>query len=350
MRVLVVDDSALMRKHLVGILSSQPDIELQVARNGTEAVERLIAFEPDVITLDVNMPVMDGLTALSLIMAQRPTPVVMVSSITTRGAASTLEALALGAVDFITKPEGTISLNVDAIHGEILTKVRTAASARMQASKPVTRSVRKRQVPPAPATISDPADFPVVIVGVSTGGPRTLEGILPMFPAGFPGVVLVAQHMPANFTAALAQRMNQACALPVAEIQGPTPLRPGQIWIAKGGADLTVSRRHEKLVASPVPEDARYFWHPSVSRLVSSASQHIAPRWLTGVMLTGMGNDGAAEMAALHRAGGKTIAEDESTAVVFGMPAELIRQGGASVTLPADQVTPQLLSWLMPAP
>ncbi|MFC4157888.1 chemotaxis-specific protein-glutamate methyltransferase CheB [Chitinimonas lacunae] len=350
MRVLVVDDSALMRKHLAGILRSEADIEVEVARNGSEAVRLVEEYQPDVVTLDINMPEMDGLSALSLIMVQRPTPVVMVSSLTSRGATATLEALALGAVDFIAKPEGTISLSIDGVREQILSKVRQAAKARLAVAAGRPGTVERRRPPAEAVPVAAPpvsAEMPLVVIGVSTGGPRTLETILPALPANFPAAVLIAQHMPANFTAALAQRLDQSCQLPVREVSGPTPLRPGEVWFGRGGADLTLSRRAGRLLVSPVPEDRQFCWHPSVSRLMASANQLLPPEQLIGVMLTGMGNDGAEEMTVLHRNGGRTIAESEASSVVFGMPADLIRRGGASAVHPAEQVAEQLLHWLM---
>lgn len=354
MRIMVVDDSALMRKHLCSVLDGH---ELQTARNGREALEMLEMFCPDVITLDINMPEMDGLTTLSMIMLQRPTPVVMVSSLTERGALATFEALNLGAIDFVTKPGGSISLNMQQLQDELRAKVEAAASARLHRRLPaapavngdgaVQRRAGHSRVTSRPEEHTSPAaSLPLVLVGVSTGGPRTLETILPELPAGFPGAVIVAQHMPANFTGPLAARIDRLCALPVTEIAGPTRLEPGTVVIARGGTDIVVSRRGQSLYAIPSPASQRYAWHPSVERLVTSAMQACRPEQLTCVMLTGMGNDGAEAMAQVRESGGRTIAECESTAVVFGMPADLIKRGGASVVLPAPEIADQLSRWL----
>lgn len=374
-RVLVVDDSALMRKLLSGVLV-EGGFEVRSARNGAEAVEQVVAWQPDVVTLDINMPEMDGLTALSLIMSARPTPVVMVSSLTEKGALATFEALALGAVDFIPKPGGTISLHVDAIRSMLLEKVRSAARARvgqrpaparrppavLPPARPWPTPAATAAAPAAPARPADtaaarstppaatsPAATPpvpgLVLIGVSTGGPRTLEDILPALPANFPWPVLVAQHMPANFTTTFARRMDSLCALEVLEVTAPMPLKAGQVYIGRGGGDLVVSDRGGVLYAAPRPETPAVLWHPSVEIMVDSAMKHLPPRRLIGVMLTGMGNDGAEAMARLHAAGGKTIAESAETAVVFGMPAELIERGGASLVLPCTGVAAQLRMW-----
>ena len=353
-KVLVVDDSALMRRLLSAVLVAD-GFEVVTASNGEDGVERLLEVQPDVVTLDINMPKMDGLTALSLMMAARPTPVVMVSSLTERGALATLEALALGAVDYIEKPGGTISLSIDEIAQSLCKKVRAAAVARPRKVVAAQKSVASRMAPrAAPAVAQAPAasmklassTMPVVIVGVSTGGPRTLEDILPLLPANFPAAVLIAQHMPANFTYSFAQRMGRLCALPVHEVDVVMPLQAGHIYIAKGSADMVVQRKLGRLVAVPCAEAEQYPWHPSVDRLVESAMQTLPAKQIIGVQLTGMGNDGAESMARLYGAGGKTIAESQSTAVVFGMPHELIQRRGATVVLPAHSVAQQLRAWM----
>jgi two-component system chemotaxis response regulator CheB len=186
----------------------------------------------------------------------------------------------------------------------------------------------------------------LVLIGVSTGGPRTLEDILPKLPAHFPWPVLVAQHMPANFTDTFARRLDGLCALKVVEVASGMPLVPGCVYIGRGGTDLTVTDRSGVLHAAPRPETPGVLWHPSVEVMVETAMQHLPAHKLVGVMLTGMGNDGAAAMAKLHAAGGKTIAESAETAVVFGMPQELIERRGASVILPCGGIAGQLRLWL----
>lgn len=350
-RVLVVDDSALMRKHLVSIFSAHDEFEVAVARNGVEALRQQQEFKPDVITLDVNMPEMDGLTALSMLMAQGSPAVIMVSSLTEKGAMTTFEALALGAVDFVPKPGGTISLSVDDIREQLLEKVRMAA--RQQRRKPAARADR-RAIPLEPAKLAPSVltsgipmwPFGVVCIGVSTGGPRVLEQILPSLPANFPWPVLVAQHMPPTFTQAFANRLNGLCQLSVQEVSRPVRLSPGEIYIGRGGTDMVVSNRQGHLHVVPKPENPDHLWHPSVEALVSSVARHVNPCQVIGVMLTGMGYDGSDAMSALKKAGARTIAESEESAAVFGMPAELIRKDGASVVLSSEQIARQLTLWL----
>ncbi|MTJ79427.1 MAG: chemotaxis-specific protein-glutamate methyltransferase CheB [Telmatospirillum sp.] len=350
-KVLVADDSALMRRHFRDLLEGEGGYEVLAVRNGAEALAALESFKPDVITLDVNMPVMDGLTCLARIMAVGPRPVIMVSSLTAVGAEVTLEALALGAVDFIQKPGGTISLSIDRIEREILAKIEAAARARVRRATGLRDRLRlgqggipSRSVPPV-AGRDDPLPG-VVVVGVSTGGPGTLEGILTALPSDFPWAVVIAQHMPGAFTPVFAKRLNDICALPVAEAARQTVLLPGTVHIAKGDADLVFSRRGEAWVVNPMPPDPSRLWHPSVSRLVDSALRTLPADRIIGVMLTGMGEDGAAEMTELRRRGGRTIAQDEASSVVWGMPGELVRRGGADVVLPSERIVAQLESWL----
>jgi two-component system chemotaxis response regulator CheB len=368
-KVLVVDDSALMRRLLSAVLT-QAGWTVAAARNGREGVEQLLEWQPDVVTLDINMPEMDGLTALSLMMQARPTPIVMVSSLTEKGAQATMEALALGAVDFIAKPGGTISLSIDDIQALLLEKVRTASRIRLRPGRPaaampapVQRAPRPALARPAPAsprtTTSAPASASpaplrggmgrcpgLVLIGISTGGPRTLEDVLPQLPADFPWPVLVAQHMPPNFTLAFAQRMDRMCALEVVEVGEPMPLEPGRIHIGRGGTDLVVVERLGRLVAQPRPESPAHPWHPSADVMVESAMRVLPASQLVGVLMTGMGFDGAQAMAELKARGGRTIAEAESSCVVFGMPSELIQRGGASVVLPSQDVARQLRTWV----
>jgi two-component system chemotaxis response regulator CheB len=361
-KLLIVDDSALMRRQLSALFDGEPDFQIRTARNGREAVEENRDFQPDVVTLDINMPEMDGLTALSMIMVQRPVAVVMVSSLTEKGALATLEALNLGAVDYVAKPGGTISLSIDSIRASLISKVRAASRARL---KPLGAAASRGSVRPRPSTMgaasADRAAAPaaaagvrrnlgsagVVVIGVSTGGPRTLESILPLLPAGFPWSILVAQHMPASFTLPFAQRLNGVCANPVVEANRPMTLEPGTIYIGKGGADIQVVLRGGKPTVITTPENAEFLWHPSVELLGRTALEQFDATHVIGVMLTGMGNDGSDAFANIKTRGGRTIAESEDSAVVFGMPAELIKKGGATVTLHADKIARQINTWIL---
>jgi len=349
-KLLIVDDSALMRRHLNNLFQAEGDFLICQARNGQEAVEANREFKPDVVTLDINMPEMDGITALSLIMAQRAVPVVMVSSLTEKGALSTFEALHLGAVDYVTKPGGTISLNIQEISAELLAKVRGAARAKLRVNsvKGLAQRLREEREKPVAKPVAvrrGVAGEGLVLIGVSTGGPRTLEDILPLLPQDFPWPILVAQHMPPSFTRPFAERMNGMCHLEVVEACQPMPVEPGKVYIGKGGADMVLGQRSGRLTVLAKPENNNFMWHPSVELMGRSALEFCDPPRVVGVMLTGMGYDGADAFAEIKRRGGRTIAESEESAVVFGMPAELIKRGGASMVLAAGKIAGQLNAW-----
>ena len=355
-KLLIVDDSALMRKLLTNIFEPQPDFETKTARNAEDALARLHEFEPDVISLDINMPGQDGLQCLRRIMVERPTPVVMFSSLTASGAAVTIEAMAAGAVDYLEKPSGITSLNFDSVAALYIEKIRTAIKAKVRRSQGLVQRLRERNVgtqrtkhksPTAMhGRLASATEQGVVLIGVSTGGPKTLEDILPYLPASFPWPVVVAQHMPASFTKALAQRMDKLCALDVVEVTRQLQLKAGTIYIGMGDADVLLRSRAQGIIVMPCPSSSEFPWHPSVDALVKSAQTVLSPTQIIGVLLTGMGDDGATEMAKLKMAGGHTIAESEETAIVNGMPRELIEKGGAELVLPAEHIAAQLVSWL----
>ena len=356
-RILLVDDSPLMRRLLSEIFGAAGDFEIAQARNGLEALELLHSFKPDVITLDIQMPEMDGLACLDRIMLERPCPVIMVSSLTDAGAAETLEAMALGAVDFIAKPSRAISLEIDTLAPVLLAKARAASTARLRRSHRLTERVRARigahlARSPKPAGRSVPAERPIaaagepqgcVLVGTSTGGPPALDALLSALPADFPWPVVIVQHMPASFTGPLARRLDGLCALDVIEVTRPILLGSGRVYIAKGDADLIVSRRPTGPIVQSVPSSAELHWHPSVDRLVESAIDHIGAARLIGVLMTGMGDDGAASMSRLKAEGGRTIAEAEATAVIWGMPGALVKAGGATFVEPIDAIAGRLI-------
>jgi len=351
-KLLIVDDSALMRRQLATLFEGEGDFEIRQARNGKEAVAENREFQPDVVTLDINMPEMDGITALSLIMADRPVAVVMVSSLTEKGALATFEALNLGAVDYITKPGGTISLSIGEIKDELVAKVRAASRARLKGKGSSARGLAQRlrddREKPAPRPLAvrrGVAGAGLVVIGVSTGGPRTLEDILPLLPADFPWPVMVAQHMPAAFTRPFAERLNDICELLVVEAAHPMPLEPGTIYVGKGGADMLLGQRAGKLTVIAKPESREFLWHPSVELLGRSVLEHCDPSRVVAVMLTGMGYDGADAFTEIKKRGGRTIAESKESAVVFGMPAELIERGGASAVLPSVGIAAQINAW-----
>ena len=357
-RLLIVDDSPLIRRLLGGVFTAEGDFEIAFARNGLEALEQVHAFKPHVITLDVNMPEMNGLACLDRIMLERPCPVVMVSSLTEAGASVTLEAFELGAVDFITKPDRAISLEMETLAPRLVETVRAASRARLPSSLRLAERVRLRSgmgraspargaQPRAPAArprrVKAAPVLGLVLIGVSTGGPPALDTVLSRLPADFPWPIVVAQHMPGSFTGPLARRLDKLCALSVAEASLPMPLAPGNVYIGKGDADVIISVRPEGPVVLAAPSLPEHRWHPSVDRLVDSAMQHFAPERLLGVLMTGMGSDGAEAMSRLKEQGGLTIAEAEESAVVWGMPGELVRRGGAHAIAPLEQIADRIM-------
>ncbi len=347
--LLIVDDSALMRKLLGKIFAAEPDFNLRFARNGIEALEQIALARPDVVTLDIFMPDMDGLTCLDRIMVENPCPVVMVSSLTAEGAEATFSALQRGAVDFVPKPTGAISLEIEALTAALVDKVRNASMAKLKSSLRLKERVRHRigrenLVPAAPRRPRRVAvaGEGLVLVGTSTGGPPALEIFLTALPADFSWPIVVAQHMPAGFTGPLARRLDGICAVNVIETAALQILAPGTVYIARGDADIIITQNGAGICAMSVAAETNYPWHPSVDRLVRSAVACLAPAQLIGVLMTGMGNDGAKAMALMQAQGGQTIAEAEETAVVWGMPGALVQAGGADFVLPLPEIAARL--------
>ena len=344
--VLVVDDSAFMRRYLKQMIESDPSLNvIDTAKNGEEAVWKVKQLKPDVVTLDINMPSMDGLTALTYIMLECPTPTIIISSLTQEGALTTFEALELGAVDFVSKPSGTISLDIEVLTGEIISKIKSALRAKLSPKGPHRIPRKQWQNTTEPKKPSIPRTGPelVVAIGVSTGGPRTLTEILPELPADLPATVLVVQHMPPPFTASFAQRLNGECQMQVKESKQGDPIMPGLIYIAKGGYQLTVTPGplgNGSLLRLGMGTSDQLFC-PSVGMLFNSVARLFGRR-AVGVLLTGMGDDGADGMVKIRNAGGITIAESEESAIIFGMPAEAIKRGGAEIVAPANRIAKEI--------
>lgn len=357
-KLLIVDDSPLMRRLLGELFAAEGDFETAFAKDGLEALKALEASAPDVITLDVRMPGMDGLACLDRIMLQRPTPVVVTSAVTIAGAAEALRAIDLGAVDVVAKPAGAMSLRMEEFGPVLVEKVRAAAQARLSRTRRLRERVRARQgglAAPKPtltpvrvrrssSSSPAPAGEGLVIVGSSTGGPQALDALLGPLPASFPWPIVIAQHMPGSFTGALARRLDSLTDLSVIEVREPAILEPGHAYVAAGDADMLLTRRRGDLVALSAPSAAAYRWHPSVDRLVESAREHVGAEQLVAVLMTGMGNDGARAMAALRRDGGRTLAQSEATSVVWGMPGELVREDGASAVCDLDDLAAALMA------
>lgn len=335
----MADDSAFMRRIITDLLQSDPSIQvIATARDGADAVEKCLSLQPDVITLDVEMPNLDGYGALRRIMAERPTPVVMVSSLTQQGAEATIRALALGAVDFVPKPSGTISLNMHVARDELVSKVKAAARAHPRFRQTLAEQpARPRAAKPFWQQSGSPsAALPrrLVVIGCSTGGPGALHQIVPHLPADLPAGVLVVQHMPPGFTGSLARRLDEISAIAVKEAAAGDQVAPGLVLVAPGGYHMTVDAQGRiQLDQGPLLHGVR----PAVDRTLAS----VVPLWrnrAVGVILTGMGYDGAQGIRELKREGGHTIAEDAATCVVYGMPRVVVEMGLADEVLPVQNI------------
>ncbi|RLB88917.1 MAG: chemotaxis response regulator protein-glutamate methylesterase [Deltaproteobacteria bacterium] len=347
--VLIADDSALMRREIKKILETDPQIEVvAVARDGQDAVEKTREFDPDVVALDINMPVMDGLTALQYIMMENPRPVVMVSSLTQEGALTSYEALELGAVDFVGKPGGTISRDIGKVGEDIIYKIKAAARANRKRLGRV--RVKHNRAEPAKRikqmTRPGKSNGKIVVIGQSTGGPNTILEILPFLPEDLGAPVIVIQHMPGSFTPSFAQRLNNNCALPFKEAERGDIIEPGHGYLAPGDTHLLLAPRGTNkpgalIRLSPKPEDTLH--KPSVDVTMMSVLDLFGGPNIVAVLLTGMGADGADAMAAIRQSGGHTIAESEETCVVFGMPKEAIARGGAEFVLPSYQIGEKII-------
>ncbi len=336
--VVVVDDSAFMRKAISTMLEKDPEIRVvATGRDGEEGLELVRKFNPDVVTLDIEMPRMDGLTALRHIMMEMPRPVLMVSSLTTEGAEATLKALDLGAVDFIPKQLSKVSLDIIKIEQDLLLKVKTMAKRKVhplgrprpmptlerpgEAGHGLTAKYEGPLVRPQGRLIRD-----VVAIGVSTGGPPAVQRILSALPEDFPAGILIAQHMPAAFTGPFAKRLDGVCKIHVKEAETGDQLRPGHAFVAPGGKHVIVDPKASRidLVVTGDPKEALY--KPSANVLIGSVGEHLGRRAL-GVVLTGMGNDGMEGIRLLKQKGGRALAQSDATCVVYGMPKAIVDAG-----------------------
>jgi two-component system chemotaxis response regulator CheB len=346
-KAVVVDDSAFMRKALSTMLKKDPQIDVvAVARNGEEGLEMVRKFDPDVVTMDIEMPKMDGLTALKHIMMEMPRPVIMVSSLTTEGAEATLKAMEYGAVDFIPKQFSMVSLEIVKIEEELRSKVKSVA--RKKDNLRVFRRIKKK----APVTTIKGFDKKksilvrdIVAVGVSTGGPPVVQKILSELPRDFPACILIAQHMPGSFTGPFARRLNEASQLTVKEAESGDVIKPGHVFVAPGGQHLKIDQKVSRIdvVVTHEPRDALY--KPSADVLISSVAKGVGKRGL-GVILTGMGHDGLLGIRELKQRGGKAIAQNEESCVVYGMPKAIVDEHLADVVTDVDHMAETIVSML----
>lgn len=371
-KVLIVDDSIFMRKALESLLSGEPDIEIVgLAKNGKEGVEMAEQFHPDVITMDIEMPTMDGITALEIIMKKNPTPVIMVSSLTKEGADATLKALDLGAVDFMTKDSQSFG-GADIERG-LKDKIRrfaknkgvvrllthsTASQPQQQTpsyrlsgtfatqaphvSTPFAHGAQNGNVDGSKRVVINKTGIKrVVALGTSTGGPQSLQRVIPLLPADLGVPVVVTQHMPPNFTQSLASRLNTLSKVEVVEAQGKEKLEPNVVYIAKGGYHLKFKKVGPSVYTELSTEPSNVFNIPGVDVMVDSIAELYGKECL-GVIMTGMGSDGCKGLTNLKRMGGTIIAQNEPSCIVYGMPRAVVEAGIADEIVPLDEIAARI--------
>jgi two-component system chemotaxis response regulator CheB len=367
-KVLVVDDSMFMRKSLMIILEKDPGIKITgSAKDGLEALELIPKLNPDVVTLDIEMPRMDGLATLQRIMQDCPCPVLMVSAISKEGAEVTLKAMEYGAMDYLAKPDSVMSLNSAAMEQELIDKVKAVAKRKgLVARKPMKTPLLPPKAPTAapasrsPAASSAPAQTEIKIIprptgkaqirdliaiGVSTGGPPAVQKILTALPGDLPAPIIIAQHMPASFTRPFAERLDSMCRIHVKEAEDGEKVRDGVAYVAPGGRHMRINAKlaNRTLRISDEPKSA--FYRPSANELIGSAGEALGRRAL-GVMLTGMGSDGIEGVKILKANGGKMLAQSEATCVVYGMPKAVVDAGLADEILDIDDMAEAMVRGL----
>lgn len=342
-RVLIVDDSAFMRMALSRIVTSDPDLQVVgTATSGNDALEKIAPLDPDVITLDVQMPGLDGLATLRRIMAQSPRPVIMVSSVTVEDADATFDALAAGAFDYVPKQLSSTSLDILHIREGLLAKLKAAAESRHSRirSDVPKKPPRTAELPARDIVLSSPA---IVALGVSTGGPKALEKILPLLPSDLSVPILVVQHMPVGFTGPFAQRLNNLCAISIREASHGEVLQPGVVYLAPAGYHMTVERTSASRILiclSNKPDNQQHV--PSIDVMMRSIASAFHSEAM-GVIMTGMGSDGAQGMRAIHRHGGFTVGQDEASCAVYGMPRVCAEMGILNRIVPLSRLPHEIL-------
>jgi two-component system, chemotaxis family, protein-glutamate methylesterase/glutaminase len=337
-RVLVVDDSAFMRSAISRMLSKDSLIEVVgTAKNGQEALEKVESLKPDVVTLDIEMPVMNGIEALKLIVERHKLPVIMFSALSQEGAEITMEALNLGASDFITKDFSNVQLNISTRENELINKVKSVAKKKISFLQKRMESLEK----PTSMSTDRKTKHKILAIGASTGGPPALQHVLTRLPKDFPVPVVIAQHMPKLFTQSFAQRLNSISQIEVKEAENGEPLKAGTALVAPGDTHVGLKRRGNEVVVEFVNR-TDYIYRPSVDHLMGSVAAIYGAQSL-GIILTGMGNDGLAGIKEIKSKSGYIIAQDEETCVVYGMPKAVVNAHMADVVLPIDKISDEII-------
>jgi len=354
-RVLVVDDSSFLRRNIPALLETDSEIKVVgTAADGREAINMTRKLRPDVITLDVIMPVMDGLTALRYIMREVPTPVVMVSSVTCEGTRQTMKALSLGAVDYISKPSGTTSLDIGKIRNKLIQKIKTAFACKVKVTAPVDVNAEKFRIIisklsagstsfPQPARELSHGEKELIAIAASTGGPAALQIVLESFPSDLSAGLVIVQHIAKGFSQAMAERLNSISPLEIKVSRGNEMVRPGLGLIAPAENHLTVKKIHEKFYTVLDKEPANVLYRPSADVLFGSVAQACGKK-ACAVIMTGMGKDGAKGIKQIRDRGGTTIAQDEATSIIYGMPKAAIENGGIDIIAPLENISAEIMN------
>jgi two-component system chemotaxis response regulator CheB len=351
-KILVVDDSAFMRKAISMMIEEDPDLKVVgTARDGLEAIEKVKDLQPDLVTLDVEMPRMDGITALKKIMKENPLPVLMVSSLTIQGARATVEALSAGAVDFIPKGTSYVSLEITKIKADLISKIKAITRHKVKIYSHLdNRSNRIFYNKERPQLVFPSAR--IVTIGVSTGGPFSLQKVIPALPENFPLPIAIVQHMPPNFTKSLAERLDSISRVEVCEAEDGMELTRGKVFIAPGGLHMKFKRFGDKyskvrIVVTKEPADSLHC--PSVDVMFASANEVFRGRVLA-VVMTGMGKDGSEGARLIKSSGGKVLAQNEETCVIYGMPKAIVDANLADAVIPLEEIASTVTSAVSMAP
>ncbi len=347
-KVLIVDDSAFFRTSISRILKQDPDIEvIGIAKDGSEAIEQIKKLKPDIVTMDIEMPKLDGLSTLEKVMKNMPLPVIMVSSLTTKGAEATLKALELGAVDFITKYTGSLAnLDMSQLSFELCSKIKAVVAKNKRF--PMVPFREDSHILPKKRKIVF-TDIPknrlkrdIVAIGVSTGGPPAVQKVLSEFPEDFPACILIAQHMPAGFTGPFAERLNRLCKVFVKEAENGDPIKNGCVYVCPGGKHIRIDLKAALPQLSVVEEPVDALYKPSVNVLMESVGLSLGSRAI-GVIMTGMGSDGVEGIKVLKKKKGYIISQDEASSIVYGMPKAIIESGLADDVAGLDSIAESII-------
>ena len=347
-KVLIVDDSALVRKQLRELIS-ELEFDIEFAKNGQDAIDKALATNYDVITMDINMPVLDGISAVKEIMQKNPTPILMVSSLTSENASITVEAMELGAIDFILKP-GTMNVGVEESGREIIQKVKSLSRIPRRRLKAPERVPEKRRLSVGEREVRierTSADLDkIVLIGVSTGGPGLIEQIVASLPLDYPQPVCIVQHMPEQFTRAFAERLARVTNLPVHETSNNDEVLPGHIYLARGGVHMHFRKKTSgKIVTFDGKDKNERFFQPSVDEMFESALKVFPAKKIFAVLMTGIGDDGAEGMVKIREGGGYTVGESEESCTVYGMPKVAFERGGVSEQMDFKDIKQKILSF-----